>query len=175
MVSDQGGGADDPSRDGNECQDLMDGAEGSDEGAQGNPVFLIEHQSGGIVADDVLFIVERGHVDDEAVFDVAFEHAFVGFVDLVHADHFDVRGDVVLAAEVEHFLGFGEAADEGAGEGFAAHDEGEGGYGEGFLRGTDEGKVAIDGEHVEVGVDVVIGGDAVEDEVEGAGVFGHLG
>ena len=40
----------------------------------------------------------------------------VGFVDLLDGDDFDIGGDVVLAAEVEHLLGLGDAADERAGE-----------------------------------------------------------
>ena len=39
------------------------------------------------------------------------EQPFVGFVDLLDGDHFDVGGDVVLAAEVEHLLGLGNPAD----------------------------------------------------------------
>ncbi len=40
----------------------------------------------------------------------------VGFVDLLDRDHFDIGGDVVRAAEVEHLLGLGDAADRRAGE-----------------------------------------------------------
>ena len=39
---------------------------------------------------------------------------------------------------------------------------------------ADEGDVAVAAEQVEVGVDVVVGGDGVEDEVEAAGVLLHL-
>ena len=58
-----------------------------------------------------LGLLEAGHVDYEAVFYVALEETFVGFVDLLDGDDFDVAGDVVLAAEVEHLLGFFDAAD----------------------------------------------------------------
>ena len=37
-----------------------------------------------------LRLLQRRHVDDEAVFHVALEQAFVGFVDLLDRDHFDV-------------------------------------------------------------------------------------
>ena len=40
----------------------------------------------------------------------------VGFVDLLDRDDFDIGGDVVLPAEVEHLLGFGDAADGRTGE-----------------------------------------------------------
>ena len=98
----------------------------------------------------------------------------VGFVDLLDGDDFDVGGDVVLAAEVEHLLGFGDAADGRAGETAAAHDQAEGRDGQRLLRRADEGDVAVAAEQVDVGVDVVIGGDGVEDEVEAAGVLLHL-
>ena len=50
----------------------------------------------------------------------------------------------------------------------------EGGDGEGLLGRADEGEVAVAAEQVDVGVDVVLGGDGVEDEVEAAGVLLHL-
>ncbi len=45
-----------------------------------------------------------------------FQQPFVGVVDLLNANHFHVGGNAVFAAEVEHFLRFGNAADAGAGE-----------------------------------------------------------
>ena len=78
------------------------------------------------------------------------------------------------AAEVEHLLGLGDAADERAGEAAASEDEAEGGDGERLRRRADEGEVAVAAEQVDIGVDVVIGGDGVEDEVEAAGVLLHL-
>src|SRR6185503_9026525 len=47
-------------------------------------------------------LLERGHVDDEAVFHILLEHAFEGFIDLLDGDDFDVSGDVVPAAVLEH-------------------------------------------------------------------------
>ena len=46
--------------------------------------------------------------------------------------------------------------------------------GQRLLRRADEGDVAVAAEELNVGVDVVIGGDGVEDEVEAAGVLLHL-
>ena len=79
-----------------------------------------------------------------------------------------------LPAEIEHLLGFGDAADGRAGEAAASEDQAEGGDGERLLRRADQGDVAVAAEQVDVGVDVVIGGDGVEDEVEAAGVLLHL-
>ena len=50
----------------------------------------------------------------------------------------------------------------------------EGRDGERLLRRADQGDVAVAAQQVDVGVDVVIGGDGVEDEVEAAGVLLHL-
>ncbi len=43
-----------------------------------------------------------------------------------------------------------------------------------LFRRADQGEVAVAAEQVDVGVDVVVGGDGVEDEVEAAGVLRHL-
>jgi hypothetical protein len=56
-------------------------------------------------------------------------------IDLLDRDDFDIGSDVVCAAKVEHFLGFGDAPDVRAGETAAAHDEAEGGDPKG-LRGS---------------------------------------
>jgi hypothetical protein len=53
---------------------------------------------------------ERVHINHEAVFHVTLEHALGGGVDLVHADHFDVASDVVLAAEIQQLLRLGQPA-----------------------------------------------------------------
>src|SRR3984957_14080477 len=56
-------------------------------------------------------LLQRGVVDDETVFHVAFQEALVGFVNLLDADHFNVCGDSVLRAEIQHLLGFADSAD----------------------------------------------------------------
>jgi hypothetical protein len=89
-------------------------------------------------------------------------------------DDFDVGGDVVFTAEVEHLLGFGDAPYERAREASAGEDQREGGDGEGFFGCAYESEVAVAAQEIEEGVDVVVGGDAVEDEVETAGVLGHF-
>ena len=70
---------------------------------------------------------ERSHVDREAVLHVGLEQPLVGFVDLLNGDDFDVGGDVVLAAEVEHLLRLGDAADGRARETATPQDEAEAG------------------------------------------------
>ena len=101
--------------------------------------------------------LERGHVDGEAVFDIGLGHAVVSFVNLLDGDDFNVSGDVVLAAEVEHFLGLGDAADGRARQAAASQEEGEGGDRVGLLGRADDGQVAVNFEQVEISVDVVRG------------------
>ena len=80
----------------------------------------------------------------------------------------------MLAAKVQHLLSFGDAADIRAGETAATHDEAECRHVQGLLRCADKGNVAIEAEQVEIGVDVVLGGDGVEDEIETASMLLHF-
>src|SRR5262249_42750018 len=56
-------------------------------------------------------LFQRGHVDDEAIFYVALQQALVRGVDLLDGNHFDVGGDAVIGAEVEHLLRFADTTD----------------------------------------------------------------
>jgi hypothetical protein len=42
---------------------------------------------------------------------VAFQHPRIGRLDVLHRDHLDLRDGAVPGSEIEHFLGFGDAAD----------------------------------------------------------------
>ena len=79
----------------------------------------------------------------------------------------------MLGAVVEHFLRFFHASDAGARERAAVGEEREGLDAEWHLWNADGAKCAIEGDEVEVGVHVVGGGDAVEDEIEAAFVLRH--
>lgn len=81
----------------------------------------------------------------------------------------------MLAAEIQHFLRFLDAADEGAREGAAAHDQAEDVDLKRFVGRADHGEGTVDLQQVEIGVHVVRGGDGVQDEIEAVGVFGHVG
>src|SRR6267154_2904963 len=122
----------------------------------------------------LLQLLQRGHVNDEAVFYVALKEPGVGVVDLLDADFFDVRGDAVFGAEIEHLLGFANAANGGAGEAMAPHNQIESGHWERFLRRADKGHGAVTPEQAEVGVHVVSGGHRVQDEIEAASVLVYL-
>ncbi len=80
----------------------------------------------------------------------------------------------MLGTEVEHFLGFGDAADARAGKAAALHQQREGGDRLGVFRRADQAERAVALQEVEIGVDVVVGRDAVEDEIERLGMRLHL-
>jgi hypothetical protein len=90
-------------------------------------------------------------------------------------DHFNVGGNAVLTAEVEHFLGLGDAADERAGQAASAEDQSERRDGERLLGSTDEGQIAARNQQNEVSRDIVVGGDAIEDEVKRTGMLRERG
>ena len=81
----------------------------------------------------------------------------------------------MLGAEFEHLLGLGDATDAGPAEVAARHDHAEGVDGERLLGDADERERTVELQQRQVGVEVVLRGNAVEDEVEGAGVLGHRG
>ena len=118
--------------------------------------------------------LQRCHINHKAVFHITFQHAFIRFINILNLNHFDIGSDAMLATEIKHFLGFGDAADERAGEAAASEQQTEGGDGERLRRRADKGEITIQAEQVDIGIDIVIGGDGIEDEVEAAGVLLHL-
>ena len=76
--------------------------------------------------------------------------------------------------KIEHLLSLANAADGRAGEAAASEDKAEGGHSKRLLRCANKRKVAVAAEQVEIGVDVVIRGDRIEDEVETTSVLLHL-
>lgn len=120
-----------------------------------------------------LLCLEGGGVDDEPVADVGGKDAFVGVVDLVGRDDLDFGADAVFGAEVEHFLGFADAADHGPGKGPASQDEGEGLDREWFRGCTHVDQGAVEPQQLQVGVDVDAGADGVDDQIEAAGQLGE--
>jgi hypothetical protein len=108
---------------------------------------------------------QGGHVDDEAVFHVSFNDALEGFVDLLDGNDFDVGGNSLLRAVVEHLLRLSHAPDDRPGPA-AAFEEEMAGEDDGRLVGeTDLGVGGVALERFEVRVDVVRSGDGIEDEV----------
>jgi predicted permease len=123
---------------------------------------------------DRLLGFERSHIDREAVLHIGLEQSLVGFVDLLDRDDFDIGGDVVRAAKIEHLLGLGMPPMGEPERLRRPNIRPKTGHGERLLRRADQRDVAVAAEQLNVGVDVVIGGNGVEDEVEAAGVLLHL-
>ena len=80
----------------------------------------------------------------------------------------------MFAAEVQHLLGLGDPADERTGETFATEEQSKGGNLEWCFRSTHQGNVSVTTKHIDVGVDVVMSGDGIQDEVERSGLRPHL-
>src|SRR5713101_5271007 len=92
------------------------------------------------------FRPERSHVDRETVLHIGLEQSFVSFVDFLDRNDFDIGGDVMLAAKIEHLLGFGDAADGRARETAAPHDEAECRNHDRLSGSADQRKIAVDAE-----------------------------
>src|SRR5580658_4827999 len=97
-----------------------------------------------------LLTLERSHVNREAVLHIGPEQSLVGLVDLLDRDDFNIGGDVVLSAKIEHLLSFGDAADVRARKTATAHDQAEGRNTEGLGRRSDNRKVAVAAEQVDI-------------------------
>ena len=82
---------------------------------------------GGLVAGGCGLRLQRRHIYDKAVPHISFQHTFVGGLDILDIDHFDIGNDVVRRAIVQHFLGFGQPADTRPGEALPAAENTEGG------------------------------------------------
>src|SRR5205807_7311513 len=87
---------------------------------------------------------ERSHVDRETVLHVGLQQSLVSFVDLLDGDNFNISGDVMLAAKIEHLLGFGDAADHRPGKTVPSHDEAERGDRQRLRGSADKRKIAVD-------------------------------
>jgi hypothetical protein len=61
--------------------------------------------------DSSASLAHCARVDDEAVPDVGGQDALVGVVNFLGRDDFDFGAELVFGAEVEHLLGFADAAD----------------------------------------------------------------
>ncbi len=64
----------------------------------------------------LLLMSEGSHVNGEPILHIRLHQSFVGLVDLLDGDHFDIGSNVVRAAKVQHLLGLRETADVRAGE-----------------------------------------------------------
>ena len=71
----------------------------------------------------VLLLCQGGVINHKAVMNIAFEHALVSLVNLLSTDHFHVCDNPMFCSEIQHLLGFRDAADHRTGNGPALHNE----------------------------------------------------
>jgi hypothetical protein len=71
-------------------------------------------------------LLQGCHVDDEPVLHIAFEEAFVGFIDLLDTDQLDISRNPFFGAKIQHLLRFPNPANGGARQLPPAHDQSEG-------------------------------------------------
>src|SRR5215217_1292826 len=117
---------------------------------------------------------DRSQIDHETIFYIALDHPFVSFVDLLNVDHFNVGDNIMLAAEIQHFLCFGNAADHGTCKAFSAHYQTESCNRQWVFRRTDERHRTVHTKQTQVCIDIVLGRNGVKNEVELAPVSSHL-
>lgn len=110
--------------------------------------------------------LQRRHIDDETIANVAFDGALIRFFDALNRDEFDVRRDAALGAVVEHFLRFGEAANSRSGEAAIVDDEGKRIDSGGFFRHADQNHRAAQTQQIQIRVQIVGRRRGVEDEVK---------
>ena len=89
---------------------------------------------------------QRCHVDREPVFHIRLQQSLVGFVDLLNGNYFDIGGDVVFAAKIEHLLRFGDSADGRSGKPASPHDQAKRRDIERFCRSADQREIAVNAE-----------------------------
>ena len=59
-------------------------------------------------------VFQRGHINNKAVFYIAFQYTLIRFIDILDFNHFYFGSDSMIAAEIEHLLCFDDATNEGS-------------------------------------------------------------
>lgn len=54
--------------------------------------------------------LQTRHINHKAIFHIAFLHTLIGGVDVLHINHLHIWHDIILGTKIQHFLGFGNAA-----------------------------------------------------------------
>src|SRR2546427_7455672 len=110
-------------------------------------------------------LLQRRHINHEAVLHIALRQPFIGLVNVLNFDQFNVRGDAVLGAEIEHLLRFANASNGGTRQTVSPNYQIEGSHWSGFLRRAYQRHGAVELKKWQVRVEVVFGGCGVENEV----------
>jgi hypothetical protein len=109
-------------------------------------------------------LLQRCHVDDEAVLHVTLGKPLVRVVDLLDLDDLDVRRDSLVRAEIEHLLRLADPADSRACQAVAPEQQIECGDRKRLRRSAYQRQRAFKLQQREIGIDVVLGRGRVQNE-----------
>ena len=70
-------------------------------------------------------IFQRSHVNYKAILHIAFQQALISRINILHIDQLYICSNIMLPAEIQHFLGFRNAADHRAREASAGRNQAE--------------------------------------------------
>jgi len=104
----------------------------------------------------LLLALKRSHINREAVLHIRPQQPLVSFVDLLDRDHFNIRGNPMRPAKIEHLLSLGDAADRRPGKAAPSHNEPECRNTQRLLRRANHGDVAVARQQLNISVDIVI-------------------
>src|ERR1700676_5196818 len=110
--------------------------------------------------------LKRRHIDHKPIAHVAFQNAFVGLVDFLNRDGFNIARNMMRAAKIQHFLGFLNAANYGTRHAAPAQDQRKRFEWNRFVGNTDDDKGAVHIEQFEIWIPVNPRRDGANDEVE---------
>lgn len=111
--------------------------------------------------------LQRGHVDHEAILHIANDHPLIGLVDVADIEHLDIAADAMLGAEIQHFLSLGDTANQRTRQHPALHHQiGRMQRWLDRLDQADQNVHAIEGQRFQVGVEIVLYRNGVEQEVK---------
>ena len=119
-------------------------------------------------------LIQRRHVDDEAILHIALEHPLIRFVDLLDRNHFDGAGDPVLGAEIQHLLRLLDSSDERPGELSPALDQAERIDWGRLRRHAYQCHRAVAFQQSEIRVEIVFRRNRIDDEVEAVRLLLHF-
>src|SRR6185437_7597489 len=119
-------------------------------------------------------LFQRRHINHEAIFDVAFQEAVVSLVYVLNLNHFDVGGDSVLGAKIQHLLCFANAADNGTRKPPPSSEQAKGRDGNGIFWSANQNQCAVKLDEGKISIQIMIGGDCIKNKIEAGRMLLHF-
>src|ERR1700730_8614861 len=129
-------------------------------------------QAESCAAPNLLF--DRRDINHKAVLYIALRQPFIGLVNILNLYQFNVGSDAVVGAEIQHLLSFANTSDGRTSQTVSPYYQIEGSHWSGFFRRAHQRHGAILLKERKVSIEVMVGGNCIQDEVETGGVFLHL-